>query len=245
MLRIAICDDQNEFCSQIERILLKNSSVEITIEVFYSGEKLVEYLACNTQFDLIFLDIELGEFNGINVGEAIRNKLNDHICKIVFVTAKDGYEKELFDLQPFNFLRKPINEEKLVNCVELVAKILNIENNLFDYKKGHEHKKIPIKEILYCESVLKKTKIVSLNQSTGEVVEDSFYGSLEKIKSDLPSTFFFPHRSFLVNYNNIKYMSNEEIVMINESVIPISRRYLKNTLKLQVDFERSMGNGSF
>lgn len=245
MLKIAICDDQNEICSQLERVLLEHTSIEKSVEVFYSGENLVAYLENNPQFDLIFLDIELGEFNGINVGEAIRNKLNDHICKIVFITSKDGYEKELFDLQPFNFLRKPINEVKLIQSVELVAKILNIENNLFEYKKGHNHKKIPIKEILYFESVLKKIKIVSFNQTTSQAQEDSYYASLEKVKVNLPNTFFFPHRSYLVNYNNVKYMSNEQITMLDGSVIPISRRYLKNTLNFQVDFERSMDNGRF
>lgn len=245
MLRIAICDDQNEICSQIERYLLAYTDIELIIEVFYSGEKLVEYLKNNTQFDLIFLDIELGEFNGINVGEEIRNNLNDHICKIVFITAKDGYEKELFDLQPFNFLRKPVSQEKLIKCVELVAKILNIENNLFEYKKGHDTKKIAIKEILYFENILKKVKIISFNQKTGVVIEEQFYGSLEKVKQTLPKTFFSPHRSYLVNYNNIKFMSNEEIQMLNGDVIPISRRYLKNTLKLQVDFERSIEDGNF
>jgi len=89
MLNIAICDDNKYICSIVEEIIndyKKKSEKEIRVEVFYSGEKLIEYLKNKDKFDLIFLDIELENTTGIEVASHIRNKFNDHISKIVFIT---------------------------------------------------------------------------------------------------------------------------------------------------------------
>ncbi len=76
--------------------------------MFYSGEKLIEYLKKEDKIDLIFLDIELGNTTGIEVASHKRNKCDDNMSKVVFITSKDGYEQELFQVQPLNFIKKPI-----------------------------------------------------------------------------------------------------------------------------------------
>ena len=72
MLCIAICDDEELFCSRMERELMEIAGREkLNIEVFYSCEKLYEELRKGTHFDLIFLDIEFRFMNGVDVGIAI------------------------------------------------------------------------------------------------------------------------------------------------------------------------------
>lgn len=91
MLRIAICDDNNSVCSEIEKIILnyqKYSCVKFDIDVFFTGESLINFIEKERDFDLIFLDIELGTTTGIEVGSKIRVEFDDHISKIVFITSK-------------------------------------------------------------------------------------------------------------------------------------------------------------
>ena len=231
MLKIAICDDNYTLCSEVERMILEHNTttcIDIETEVFYSGEKLLKFIENDHKFDLIFLDIELGSTTGILVSNKIRNEFDDHVSKIIFLSSQTGYEKDLFDVQPFNFLTKPIDKEKLIKCIELVTKILDKENKIFEYHSRNYIKKISIKEIIYFESNLKKIKIVTIDN------EEYFYGSLEKTKENLPKTFVAPHGSFLVNFNKIERITKKDIHMFGGRVIPISRRNLQNIQDLQI-----------
>ena len=235
MLRIAICDDNNKICSEVEQMILeyeKAKRYELDIEVFYTGESLIEFIKNKHPFDLIFLDIELGTLTGVDVGKTIRNVFRDHISKIVFVSGADGYEMDLFCLQPLNFLRKPIMKNNIVQCINLAIEIFDVNNIHFEYRINHQIKKVAFKDIIYFESRLKKIKIVTI----GSV--DEFYGSLEKIKTYLPKMFILSHRSFIINFSNIICIQKDALIMTNGESVPISQRNLKNIRTLQIEFEK-------
>ncbi len=224
-------------CIEIEQMILDYSiqcNTKIDIEVFYDGKELLNYIENKHYFDLIFLDIELKSTTGIEVGTNIRNKLDDYISKIVFISSKSGYERQLFDVQPFNFMDKPIDKDKLVKCIHLALKLLDKEKKIFKYKVGHEFKQIAIQDILYFESKLRKVKITTLNGT------DEFYGTLENIKTQLPNSFVTTHVSYVVNYNYIEKISAETILMINGVTIPISKRNLKDIHQLQIQFIKEL-----
>ena len=116
MLRIAICDDDKELCIELKSMLneiSKNTGEAFEISVFCNGEGLCDSLMSGNRFNLIFLDIELCEINGVEVGKKIREELNDEITQIVYISAKESYAMELFDIRPLNFLVKPLKIEKL------------------------------------------------------------------------------------------------------------------------------------
>ncbi len=235
MLTIAICDDDNTICSEIEKIILEYEQVnDITfnIDVFYTGESLINYIKNEHSFDLIFLDIELGTTTGMVVGHKIRDELDDYISKIVFITSKEGYEQQLFDIQPLNFLKKPIAPQKLQKCINLSIKLLNRENKSFEYQKDYDIIKVKIKDILYFEKVGRKTKIVTTYG------EDFFNATISSIKGRLPQNFIESHVSFLVNYHKIIKLKNDFIVMIDSKEIPVSRRNLQNIRTMLINSER-------
>jgi DNA-binding LytR/AlgR family response regulator len=239
MLNIAICDDDEYICSIIEGIIIdfkKKSEIEIRVEVFYSGEKLIEYLKNEDKFDLIFLDIELGNTTGIEVASHIRNKFDDHISKIVFITSKDGYEQELFEVQPLNFIKKPIDSRSLKKCIQLAIKLLKIENKSFRYKKDNNIIRVDIKNTLYFESKGKKIKIVTYSGS------DFFYETMKDIKEELPKVFIKPHASFIINFNKVKALKSKLVLMENGIEIPISRRRLKNMRNMLIKLEQEKRN---
>lgn len=234
MLRIAICDDNNAICSQIEGMILeykKNNLIEIEVEVFWTGENLIKFIENEGCFDLIFLDIELGTTTGIEVGSKIRDVFDDYSSKIVFITSKNGYEIQLFDIQPLNFLRKPIEAEKIFKCINLCLKIIGVENNVFEYKKQHSICRIKTKDVFYFEKISRKIKIVTT------LGEDIFNDTMTNIIEELPTNFIISHESFIVNFNRISLLNNNTIVMLNGHEIPISRRNLSNVRLKLVDLE--------
>ncbi len=235
MLRVAICDDNNVICSELESYILeyaKANFCEMETEVFWSGESLIEHIKTEYQFDLIFLDIELGSMSGVNVGKVIRQELRDHISKIVFVSGANGYEMDLFNLQPLNFLKKPVNKKNIFMCIDLAYEIISSNNTHFEYKTNHETKRIMYGDILYLESKLKKVKIVTTQD------REEFYGSLDKINEILPKYFISPHRSFIINFLNVTLIQKDTLTMINGETVPISQRNLKNIRSLQLELEK-------
>lgn len=235
MLRIVICDDDNMICSQIDEIIVKYqeiTGIKCDISVFYSGDRFINYLKEGNKCDLVFLDIELGDITGIDVGNVLRYELDNYACKIVFITSKNGYEQKLFDLQPLNFLKKPIETEKVKKCLNLAVKLLKLDNQTFEYKKGSDVFKVDLKDILYFESIKRQVKIVTFSG------EDQFYSTLESIKSKLPKTFIESHGSFVANFENVSKITGNSLVMKNNVEIPISQRNMKNVRTLLIDFEK-------
>lgn len=235
MLRIAICDDDNKICSNIEDMVLeykKSVKLDVSVEVFWTGESLVDFIKNQHSFDLIFLDIELGGITGIEVGKTIRNSLRDHISKIVFISGADGYDRQLFSMQPLNFLTKPVAKSSVFGCIDLALELLTVTAPIFEYKMRNETVRIAYQDILFFESKLKKVRIVTTDS------DDEFYGSLEKTSETLPKLFVSPHRSFVVNFSFVKRIEKDTIVMANGERVPISQRGLKNLRTLQLELER-------
>lgn len=237
MLKIAVCDDDNYVCTEIEQMILDysiKSNIKVDIDIFYDGKDLISYIENEYSFDLIFLDIELGTTTGIEVGNRIRNELDDYISKIVFISSRTGYERQLFDVQPLNFLDKPIDKEKLIRCIDLALKMLDKEKKVFKYQVGHDFNQVAFQDILYFENKLRKVKIIMINGV------DEFYGTLENIKMQLPNNFITAHVSYIVNYNYIEKISGETILMKNGVTIPISKRNLKEIQNLQIQFIKEL-----
>lgn len=235
MLRIAVCDDDHYICSKLEQSILEfeaTSSVKIEIELFYRGEDLLKFIQNEHSFDLIFLDIELGTTTGVEVGHKIRDEWNDYISKIVFISGASGYDRQLFSVHPFDFLEKPIDTKKLFRCLSVILQMQGLENTDFVYKTNRVFKKVPLKEILYFESNLRKIKIVS----TGGT--DFFISTIAEVQKELSSTFIAPHGSFLVNFSHISNISSRELTMTDGTVIVVSQRYLKAVRMAQIQFAK-------
>lgn len=231
MLSIAICDDNKYISSDLEEKIEEyknNTNQVLEIDIFYTGEIFLEYLKNGNRYDLIFLDIELNTTTGIIVGNKIRKEYEDYATKIVFITGKDGYEPQLFQIQPFDFIRKPIKKEKLYEVLDLVFKLGTIENLQFIYKKSFDYIKVDVQEILYFEKENRLIKIVTLHG------EDKFNSTLKEIMEKLPDYFCVPHNSFIVNFKKVTELGKEDLKLINEVRIPVSQRSLKEIRKMMI-----------
>lgn len=238
MFKIAICDDIKSTCDEIKDIILNiskgNLSENISIDIFYSGEALISDIREEENlYDLIFLDIELGgKINGVEVGRIIRGEMDDYITQIVYISSKNNYDRQLFDVQPLHFLQKPIDVLKIENDIKLAIKISGKENRFFEFKNLRNITKVPYKDILYFESRGREIILVSCK------TQYIFYNNIHSLSKILPDFFIYPHRSYLVNYELITCFKFEELVMSNGDVIPISRNKRKEIRNLQLMFER-------
>ena len=235
MFKIAVCDDVASVCNELKTMIMdmKNDLIykEITIDTFYSGEALIDNIKEENLYDLIFLDIELGKINGVEVGHIIREQMEDYVTKIIYISSKDIYDRQLFDVQPLHFLKKPIDSKKVFDDIQLAMKISEKENRNFEFKSFRNTIKVPYRDILYFESRGRKVFLVGTKNNY------TFYGNIKDLEEVLPKFFIHPNRSYFVNYEFVTCFKFEELIMTDGSIIPISRNKRKEIRELQLIFE--------
>ena len=236
MFKIAVCDDVASVCNELKTMIMdmKNDLIckEITIDTFYSGEALIDNIKEENLYDLIFLDIELGKINGVEIGHIIRKQMEDYVTKIIYISSKDIYDRQLFDVQPLHFLKKPIDSKKVFDDIQLAMKISEKENRNFEFKSFRNTIKVPYRDILYFESRGRKVFLMGTKSNY------TFYGNINSLEEVLPKFFIHPNRSYFVNYEFVTCFKFEELIMTDGSVIPISRNKRKEIRELQLVFER-------
>ena len=220
MYNIGICDDGMKYCSQFERMVLdyaERKGIEVDINVWYSGETLCEYLKSGKHLDILFLDIELLNITGIEVGNYIRETLGNRNLSLVYISGKASYAQQLFKTQPVDFLVKPISQDMLDETLDLVMKIINRGKEKFEFQKGKEHYYITYKDIICFCSEGRKIKIVTISG----IVD--FYGKLNDIVTEIPKEFVQIHQSFIVNKEYISRYTYEAIELTDGTTLSISK----------------------
>lgn len=201
MYKIGICDDDKILCSALEEQideLSKEIDIKVEIDVWYSGESIQNDLKKGIELDLLFLDIELVQKNGIAVGNFIRNEMENMQTHIVYISSKESYAMQLFKVQPLDFLIKPVSAENIKEVLIRSIKQKSSEDIYFEYQKGNSVFRVPIRNIAYFMSMDKKIIIVK-KDGKGEFSLEEFYGKLKNIAETLPADFLMIHQSYTIN----------------------------------------------
>ena len=226
MLNIAICDDDQSICTDLEDkvyTILDGLNVKYEIDVYFSGYKLHEKMSAGIYYDLIFLDISFAEneIDGIEVGKLIREAHNNHTVSIVYISWETKYSMQLFEIHPLNFLIKPLEYDKIEQTIRTYLKISGFLSEEFIYKIGHSIYKEQLKNIMYLES---RDRKLILHLTDGR--KEEFYGSLRDAYNEQLKRFdfLFIHASYIVNYDHIAVKKYDSIYMSNcRTPLPISQ----------------------
>lgn len=235
-MNIAICDDEKNVCHAIEEVLVRmaeTSQKSIEVKTYYLGESLMEDLDKGLRYDLIFLDIEMGNLSGIDIGRLIRERLGDENTRIVYISWQGGYALDLFAVRPFDFLLKPIKEEKIEEVMATLDKVLHHEERYLYYTSNNTTKKIKIGVIQYVESDNRQVRVITENG------EASFYGKLDEVFSQLDhASFWRIHKSYIINYKYVDQFDYGQVRMLNHQVLPISQSRRKLIRQLQMNLQQ-------
>ena len=235
MIKIAVVDDEHNVAAQTERCLAEvciELQLNTEVDMFSSGEEMIQSLENNNMYHLIFLDIEMGACSGIDVSRFIREALQDELTQIVYVTGKNGYDRQLFEFRPFGFIEKPVAAEKVRELLSKYVRIYGETQEVFEYKSGHSTFFVKLSDILYFESVDRKVKIKTL---TGE---EMFYGAIQNVWEQVKNkSFFIPHKSYIVNYRHVKSFHPDCMYLVNDERIPVAKGKRKDVAMIQMKME--------
>lgn len=203
MLKIAICDDNQNFTNYFEEIIEEiYPNNQFSIDIFNNPIRLSKIIKEN-KYDIFFLDIEMPELNGIDLAKKIR--VLDNKAFIIFLTSYSQYMKDVFKVTTFDYLLKPIDKVELKNSINRIQSIFNTSFNYFKYTKGNNIYRITFNDIIYFE---KNGRYTILH---GTTVEDKFIMSTENLVEQLDYSFIRIHKSFIVNSKYIEILKKDSV----------------------------------
>lgn len=214
-LNIWICDDEQAVIESIyNKIKIRYPSANI--QTFNNGNEL---LSISLDVDILYLDIEMPDINGIEVARKLRAQgLRGNI---IFVTAHDKYVFEAFDVQAFHYLVKPFDAKKFYQILQEASQNRTIPQPDPPYiliKSGFEMDKVFHEEIYYIEVQGRKI-YVHTEQNTY-----SFNGKMKDLEEILGYHFFRIHRSYLVNLKFISRYDKQQITLDNGVILILSQK---------------------
>ena len=230
MLTIYLCDDDqviaSKYKSKISDILIKNNTKN-TIHTFKSGDDLIRFhLNQQSSPDILFLDIEMDNMNGISVAKKLRS-LN-FVGIIVFITSSKDYLLDSFDVDAMHYVIKNHTTSSKFEEIVLKATFLASKKicETFVCESKGDIKNIPIDNISHFEISNRIATVFYCNE------QFEFYSTLDKILEKLDiHDFVRCHRSFLVNMKYIKSIKKDCLLTTDNHNIPIGKSYSEEMKK--------------
>ncbi|MBQ3182193.1 MAG: response regulator transcription factor [Clostridia bacterium] len=224
-MNIAMCDDDRNY-RELVLSYVKESEVfsNCTIVEFDTAEELLAASSKDIPFDIILLDVEMGEINGIEAGKRLRT-VNPN-CIIIYISSFPKYAIDSFDNEPLHYILKPIDKDKLF---EVLRKAKNKINRLYEkYNITHKDGVISIytKDILYIE-YYRKHLIFHCTDNEYETI-----GKVKDVVDRLENSgFILINQAVLVNARYIKQISKLDITLNNNEKLMISVRKKSDVIK--------------
>lgn len=222
MFHIVCCDDDSAWTRRFARDMgqiLTYLGVPFTFAAYDSGASLLAALSGDAPpaIDLLFLDILLGEENGLTVARQLRSRVPD--LPIILVSTSSEFAVEGYNIHPLHYLVKPIFQEQLHEALRYALQKASPAAPLV-VRGPNATQVVPLHQILYIEVFDHQLKI---HTSKGRVLTAA--GSLSQLQQELPAEQFFRcHKSYLINLAQIKGIHRYQILLPDGRTIPVSKQ---------------------
>lgn len=194
----------------------------IEFKEFFSSESFLFVWEEDKTFDLLVLDIEMGEMNGFELAKKIRAEGKN--IPIMFVTGYDEYMQYGYDVSALHYLLKPVSKDRLGYALDKLKSVLKDEEKSLILNTVDEVKRIPIDEIMYVEAAGHGSILHAIDEVL--TLKESL-GTIEKQVADSPEIIKC-HRAYIVNLRFVSAIKNSDLILDNNEVIPVSRNQMKN-----------------
>ncbi|MBO5287659.1 MAG: DNA-binding response regulator [Clostridia bacterium] len=230
-MKVALVDDDKELLSALTE-LVKGELIRIEdytnkIFPFNSGE---EFLSSwqRGKYDIIILDIYMGDTLGIDVARKIRE--TDKDVRIVFCTSSNEFASESYEVGAHYYLLKPFNEKGVRTMLER----LGLDS--YEFAKHvvlSNGQSIILRNVIYTEYY---GHIVTLHSKKGDkICARVTHSEVEGLLCENPY-FCSPTKGVVVNFYEVKSQNGNNFVMSNGDIVPISRRRAKDVLDAYTKF---------
>ena len=232
-MRIAICDDERTYIKKIENDInsLKTHENEFEFSEFESGEAFISGFS-KDKYDLIILDIEMNDLNGLQTAEFLR-QIDKNVI-LIFMTSYDKFVYQGYEVNAFRYILKnqpePIYLKQLSDTIQEYyrnKKYIKVVDNDIE-------KELLTVDILYIEVYSHQIVIHTFNK---EYYQKGKLSDYEKMLEEC--LFVRSDKSVLINVTNIDYIKKNQVFMKNGKILYVSRNHLEKITKAFLKFSRN------
>ena len=201
--KIAICDDSDadrEYVLNMVNRWAAGAGQVVHTDTFTSAENFLFHYAEESDYDILLLDIEMGDMDGVTMAKQLRK--NNDIVQIVFITGYSDYISEGYEVAALHYLMKPVKEEKLCSVLDRAAEKLQKNETVLNFEIGGEMLRLPIYQIRYADVFGNYVTIHALSDTTVKMT----LGELEK---QLDERFYRVERSAIINLTQISRVEKQ------------------------------------
>lgn len=216
MLQFSIIDDEIDEARKIQAMLMKsirNQNESAEVSIFQNAQFFLNTFTRGS-YDMIFLDIQMPEMDGMTCAQEIRRR--DSSVILIFITSMIQYAVQGYRVEATDYLVKPVEPALLAHSLHRALKHLNKSQKL-TIRSSNGLYSLNADDLLYVEAVNHRVIL----HTTGGSIQCT--QTLTAIESQLQGSGFFRcHQGFLVNMRQIQHVDGNDL-FIADNAIPISK----------------------
>lgn len=176
--------------------------------------------------DIVFADVEMPEMSGLE----LISYLNGRVPAPVLITSHPEYAAEGYERQVFDYLLKPLSDERFCRCAHRLRDFFELRAKAFAFdrqeeagtlviKQGYEKHRLYLPDVFYLEAMKDYTRIVTVQGQY--LVLTTLSGFLQQLP---PEKFIRIHRSFIVNRDRVDAIRGGKVALMNYE-LPVGKLY--------------------
>lgn len=229
--KIAICDDSagdRAYITALTRQWAERGGHLLELSQFVSAENFLFGYGDKSDYDILLLDIEMGEMDGVSLAKRLRRE--NETLQIVFVTGYSDYISEGYEVAALHYLMKPVKEDKLLAVLDRAAERLHKAERVLTLESGGEMARVPLRQIRYID--------VRLNYATVHAKENyTVKKPLGEIAAALDERFYRVGRSAIVNLTYVSRVTKTDIYLDDGTAVPLPRGAYEGVNRAIIDLE--------
>lgn len=231
MVKISICDDNKTIREQTKALICQYDSGELELEVYEdeSAEALLVRYQTGFTADIIFLDIEMGQMDGIAAAKRIR--ATDRKMILIFISSYIQKVFDTFECETFNFIQKPIEQKRFDAVLSSALNKYRTIHTTILLERENSSINMPVENIFYVEVVRNNSLFVT--KQGRHKIRMPLSNVLTKLE---PYGFIQTHQGYVVNLNLVKCVDDCSFIMINGERVPVAVKSKTKVFKLFANY---------
>ncbi len=215
--KITICDDETSVIEYVSSIVMdwaKEYQHDVQLRTFPSAESFLFSYEEENDYDILLLDVEMGQMDGVSLAKTIRKK--NETVQIVFITGYSEYISEGYEVSALHYLMKPVKKEKLFEVLNRATEKIQKNERMLILEISGQMIRIPFHEIRFIDV---NGNYITIHGKTDYTVKKTL-GDMQK---ELDERFFKVGRSCIVNLNIVQRVTKTDCYLSDGSNIPLPR----------------------
>lgn len=223
MLRIAICDDSTNEASALEKCCSACTLIDQAEIVAFNDGELLFNSHQKDRFDIVFLDVDMPNIDGINLGKNLRQI--DKQVIIIFYTNYPQYAINAYDCEAFHYLLKPCSQDKVELILKRATAKLGLLHKYHVIRIQNKVQRILLNDIYYIEYCRKHIIYHTVDQHI--LTTGKFSDAINELQK---YGFYQVHQGYIVNLAKVRDIKGYSVLLDNGNNVMISVRKKSDVL---------------